>query len=293
MQAHAPVGRKHRDRLGQVIERLALHLDQRIVAAMHVEPFGDVVVEIRDAALGVGRGDHAQRAPVGQMPQVFPGLVGAIGLVQLVLPLAEVLFLRQLAAAAQLLEHGAVARVLVEECGVELEQRAESGVVECELAVGGEDGDACGQPVEHAAVCDDQPRHAGAHALRLGAVDSDAGAAAAAWRIDDIEQTPLAGDDRRQPPAVTSAGSAGACHFLARAAVEQFGLARHGIGRVGRFDGARIGGVDEDQPAAVVARPNRRGQRIEQRAHGFDVGLKDVVTGREIDEFMLDAADIA
>ena len=196
-------------------------------------------------------------------------------------------------SAAQLLEHGAVARVLVEEAGVELEQRAEGGVVEGELAVGGEDGDAGGEPVEHAAVGDDQPRHAGAHAFRLGAVDGDAGAAAAARRIDDVERAPLAGDDRRQPAAIAFAGGAGARHFLAAGAVEQFGFARHGIGRVGRLDRARIGGVDEDQPAAVVARPDRRGQRIEQRAHGFDVGQQSVVTGGEIDQFALDAADVA
>ena len=196
-------------------------------------------------------------------------------------------------SGAQLVEHGVVGRVLVEEAGVELEQRAEGGVVERELAVGGEDGDAGGEPVEHAAVGDDQPRHAGAHALRFGAVDGDAGAAAAARRVDHVEGAPLAGNDRRQPPVIALAGGAGARHFLAAGAVEQFEFARHRVGRVGRLDGAGIGGVDEDQPAAVVARPDRGGQRVEQRAHGFDIGQQRVVAGGEIDQVALDAADVA
>ena len=293
VQAHAAVGREHRDRFGQMVERFALHLDQRVVAPMHVEPLGDVVVEIGDAAFRIGRGDDAQRAPVGQVPEVLLRLGGAIGLVQLALPLPEVLFLRQFALRAQLVEHGVVGRVLVEQAGVELAQRAEGGVVEGELAVGGEDGDAGGEPVEHAAVRVDQPRHAGAHAFRFGAVDGDAGAAAAARRIDDVERAPLAGNDRRQPAAVAFAGGAGTRHFLAAGAVEQFEFARHRVGRVGCLDRAGIGGVDEDQPAAVVARPDRGGQRVEQRAHGVDIGQQRIVTGGEIDQVALDAADVA
>ena len=35
VQPHAAVAAEHRHRLGQMVERLALHLDQRVVAAMH------------------------------------------------------------------------------------------------------------------------------------------------------------------------------------------------------------------------------------------------------------------
>ncbi len=97
VQPHAAVAAEHRDRFGQVIERLALHLDQRVVAAVHVQALGDVVVEIGDAAFRIGRGDHAQRAAVRQVPHLLLRLDRAIGLVQLLFPQPEVLLLRQLA----------------------------------------------------------------------------------------------------------------------------------------------------------------------------------------------------
>src|SRR5450830_1108253 len=91
--AHAVIAAEHRDRFGQVIERLALHLDQRVVAAVHGEALGDVVVKISDAALRIGRGDHAQRAAVRQVPHLLLRLDRAIGLVKLLLPQPEVLLL--------------------------------------------------------------------------------------------------------------------------------------------------------------------------------------------------------
>ena len=42
--------------------------------------------------------------------------------------------------------------------------------------------------------------------------------------------------------------------------------ARHRVGAVPGLDGARIGGVDEGERAGLVARPDRRGQRVDQRA---------------------------
>ncbi len=124
VQPHAAVRAEHRDRLAEMVERLALHLDQSIVAAMHVEALSDVVVEVSDAAFRVGRGDDAQRAAVRQVPRVLLRLDRVIGLVQLQLPLPEVGFLGQLARGAQRVEHGRIGRRLVEQGGIELEQQA-------------------------------------------------------------------------------------------------------------------------------------------------------------------------
>ena len=129
-QPQPPVAGEHRDRLGEVVERLALHPDQRVVAPFEIEPLGDVVEQIDHAAFGIGRGDDAQRAAVRQVPGVLLGLDRAIGLVQRRLPLAEVLLLGQLARGAQLVEHGGIGRALVEEAGVEVPERAIGGVVE-------------------------------------------------------------------------------------------------------------------------------------------------------------------
>ena len=53
VQADAAVRCEHRDRLRKVIERLALHLDQRVVAAVQLQALGDVVEQIGDAAFRI------------------------------------------------------------------------------------------------------------------------------------------------------------------------------------------------------------------------------------------------
>ena len=68
VQPQPAVAAEHRDRLGQIVERLALHPDQRVEAALEIEPLGDVVEQIGHAAFGVGRGDDAHGAPLRQMP---------------------------------------------------------------------------------------------------------------------------------------------------------------------------------------------------------------------------------
>ena len=83
VQPQPAVAGEHRDRFGEIVERLALHADQRVVAALQVEPLGDVVEQIGHAAFGIGRGDDAQRAAVRQMPEMLLGFGRAIGLVQL------------------------------------------------------------------------------------------------------------------------------------------------------------------------------------------------------------------
>ena len=50
VQPQPAVAAEHRDRLGEIVERLALHADQRVVAPLQVEPLGDVVEQIGDAA---------------------------------------------------------------------------------------------------------------------------------------------------------------------------------------------------------------------------------------------------
>ena len=214
-----------------------------------LEALGDVVVEISDAAFRIGRGDDAQRAAVRQMPHVLLRLDRAIGFVELLLPLPEVLLLGQLARGAQAVEHGGIGRGLVEEAGVELEQRAEGGVVEGELAVDIEDGDAGGELVEHAAVRLDHAVELGAHGLGLGAVDGDAGAAGPARRVDHVEDAALAGDDRRQTAGVGRRRRARCAARRAPSRSSNSSSRATASVASSRFDRARIGGIDEDQPA--------------------------------------------
>ena len=66
VQPQPAVAAEHGDRLGEVVERLALHADQRVEAALEIEPFGDVVEQIDHAAFRIGRGDDAQVRPSGR-----------------------------------------------------------------------------------------------------------------------------------------------------------------------------------------------------------------------------------
>ena len=114
-QPHPPVAAEHRDGFGQIVEGFALDPDQRIETPLEIEPLGDVVEEIGDPAVGIGRGDDAQRAQVRQVPHELLGLGGAVGRVQLPLPRPEVLLLGQPSRRPQAVEHGGVGRMLVEE----------------------------------------------------------------------------------------------------------------------------------------------------------------------------------
>src|SRR5262245_35279019 len=122
-------------RLRQMIECLALHLDERVVTTMHIKALGHVVVEVGHAAFRIWRSNNAQRAPVGKMPSVFFGLDRPIGFVKLLPPLAEVLLLRQLSLVAQTIEYSGVGRCLIEEACVKLEQCTKGGIVERQLTI--------------------------------------------------------------------------------------------------------------------------------------------------------------
>ena len=293
VQAHAAVRTKHRHRFGQVIERFALHFDECVIAPVHVEALGNVVVEIGNAALRIGRGDDAQCAAVRQVPHMLLRFDRGIGFVKLLLPQPEILLLGQLAVGAQGVEHGRVGWRLVEKGGVEFEQRAEGGVAEDQLAVGVEDGDAGGELIEHAAMRLDHAGEFGAHGGNFGTVDRHAGAAASGRRVDHVENTTLAGRDSRQPPGKRFGLGARARKIVPRAAVEQFELARHCIDGILGIDRLGVSRIHEDQPAAGVAGPDRRRQRIKQHLHGFDIAGQLVVAGGKFDQFALDAADVA
>ena len=68
VQPQPAVAAEHRDAFGEIVERLALNADQLLETPLEIEPLGDVVEQIGDAAVRIGRGDDAQSAAVGQMP---------------------------------------------------------------------------------------------------------------------------------------------------------------------------------------------------------------------------------
>ncbi len=68
VELEAPVRAEQRHRLGKVVERFALRVEQLVVAALELVFLGKVLVEIGDAAERMLLADHMQRAPVGEIP---------------------------------------------------------------------------------------------------------------------------------------------------------------------------------------------------------------------------------
>ena len=155
-------------------------------------------------------------APVRQVPHVFFGFDRAIGFVQLRLPLPEILLFRQLARAAQRLDHRRVGRPLIEIGGVEIPERPIGGVVEGQPVIGAEHGDAGRELIERAAMRIDQAGERDAHGFRFGGVDADAGAAGLGAEIEHIEGAPRAGDHGRQPPRIGAVGRERVQNIVAR-----------------------------------------------------------------------------
>ena len=104
---------------------------------------------------------------------------------------------------------------------------------------------------------------------------------------------------RRVPATITGSRAsielvrrARARRVLARGRVEDFEIARDRVAAVARLDGARIGGVHPGEPSGRVARPHRRGQRLEQPPDRVDVAAQLLVVGGELGELALRAGQV-
>src|SRR5205085_4686873 len=111
-QLEAAVAAIDGDRLVEIVERLALDLDQGIVQALEGKLVGDVLVDEGEAAERVGRNEVAQGSLVGQMKQPLIRLDERIEHGELLLlEGAEVGVFRNAPALAQALENLAEARL--------------------------------------------------------------------------------------------------------------------------------------------------------------------------------------
>ena len=133
MQLQAPVGAEHRHALFQGVERLALHAGQRVDLRFELEALAHIVEEIGDAALRIGIGDDAQRAPVGQMPPGLARLDRRDRRPGVRLPGAEIRLFGQFACGAQTIEHFAVGRARGEEGLIERPELLIGGIAEDEI----------------------------------------------------------------------------------------------------------------------------------------------------------------
>ena len=268
-QLHPPVRAEHGDAFLQRVERLALHAGQRVELRGEREALRRVVEEVGDAALRIGAGHDAQRAPVGQVPDVLDRVDRLIGRERLRLPGAEVGLLGQLPLGAQSIEHFAVGRLLIEEGGVERPDLAIGGVVEDQPLGAVEDRHRRRQLIEHARIGADVALHLGAQRARVRK-DRWRCRRRPFWRrdLDHLEQLALAGRRRR--------ARAGARRPIARAPVGGLAASRDRTVRARvrpprrrpwRFDGARVGD-DWPRRSARRRRASRRDWGSRRAARG-------------------------
>ena len=272
-QLDAAVAAEHRDRFGEIVERLVLDPGQPVEAAREVEAFGDVVEQIGDAAFEVRRGDDAEGAAVGQEPAVALGFHGAIGFVQLGLPGPEIGLFGQLARRAQPVEHAGIVGVGVQKCLIEAPQPPVGFVVEGEPPLAVEHGNARRQLVEGAAMGLRHPLHGVAQLRGLAGVDGDAGAAAAELDRLHVIDAPLAADHDRQPRAEVGVVVQHPVHLGALVVFQQFEVAVDRIGDAGALGGPHIGRVGVTQIALDALgpdRPGRRGGEVAQQLGLFE-----------------------
>ena len=259
-QFDAAIAAEHRDRFGEIVERLVLDPGQPVEAAREIEALGDVVEQIGDAAFEVRRGDDADGAAVGQEPGVVLRLDGAIGLVQLGLPGPEVRLFGQFARRAQPVEHAGIVGIGVEEGLIEAPQPPVGFVVEGEPPLAVEHGNPRRQLVEGAAMGFRHPLHRVAQCGRLAGVDGDAGAAAAELERLHVIDAPLAADHDRQPRAEGGIVVQHPAHLGALVVLQQFEVAVDGIGDACALGGPHIGRIGVTQIALDALGPDRPGR---------------------------------
>ena len=292
-QFHAAVAAEHRDRFGEIAERLVLHPRQPVEPPRQIEAFGDIVEQIGDAAFEVRRGDDADRAAVGQEPGVGLRLDRAIGLVQLGLPGPEVRLLRQFARGAQPVEHAGIVGLAVEEGLIEAPQPPVGFVVEGEPALGVEYRNPRRQLVEGAAMRLRHPLHRGAQRGRLAGVDRDAGAAAAKFQRLHVIDAPLAADHDRQPRAEAGIVVQRPAHVGALVGFQQFEVAMDDVGDAGALGRPHIGRVGVAQIALGALGPDRPGRGGGEVAQQLGFFLQRLVAQIGFGEFAAQPAEFA
>ncbi len=179
VQFEPAIAAEYGDALEQVVERFALHRDQRVVRTFQRQPIGDVLVDEDQAAQRMRRHRQAEGAAVGQVHQLAHGLDQRGEHAQLLaLEGAEIGIFRHPAAFAQPLQQFVERRFAGEPILFEPPQPGEGRIEETEPLVRTIDRDGSVDAFKHLAMRIDVPRQIAFGAFEIGAVDREADRAA-------------------------------------------------------------------------------------------------------------------
>ncbi|MCY1217723.1 hypothetical protein D9M72_296480 [compost metagenome] len=284
-QANAAIGPKHGDAFGEMVDRLALNLNERIVARFEIDLLGQVLEHPGDPALRAGGREDAQRLAVRQVPEVALRVERLIDGKRGGLPLFPVELLRQLAAGAQPVKHFAIVGLALEEADVEVPQTLEGLVVELQALIAVEDRDGGRQMIERFGMALERPVEFLAHGLDAGYVDGDAGRAGRAAGIDDFEEGAVAPDDGRNLVAERCVEGGNRADLFARDGCEQLAPFGNRDRDIRSLDGVGIGLVDPGEGAIRAALPHRQIDGVEKGAEGHERSIEPIVLKLQLSEF--------
>ena len=197
---------KHRDAFGKVVECFRLDPQQCLEFAFKIAALGKILENPCQAALGVGMGHNAHRAPIRQVPPIFLRLQGLKLRKYLVFPALPFRHFRHLAVGAQLVEeHCHVGRGF-EECRWQVPEFAQGLVEEFQPLVLVKHRNRGVQTVQRLFLGPDGLGQFAACIVDFGGVLGDGRGPGIVAHRDRIEQNPVAIDNGRQLPGKLAVG---------------------------------------------------------------------------------------
>ncbi len=281
VQPQPPVRAEHRHRVGELVERRLLHLDQRIVLGLELQLVGDVAEQQEQAAHRVRLAHHLQRAAVGHAPHV----VGAGGQLLVAvelpgLPLGVVGGLRQPPALAQAVQHLGMAGLLGEPGRLQPPQFGEGRIVEDQLLGLAEHRHGVGDVVQRLVVRLDVALQELAQLLPFADIlRPDADPAAFQRLGGDVEGAALAGD-RRPADGVAPLAEVGRLAGQRVGGAVEGDAPVRGLVEAGGVGGLQPGGVDPDGRAVRRGDPGRGGAGVQEGREARRGGQARVLADR-------------
>jgi hypothetical protein len=271
VQLQPSVRREHRHRVGELVERRLLDLDQRSELGLEPQLVGDVREHQQEAAPWLRLAHHLERPRVGQPPEVLGGREGLVCAELRRPPPPIVRALGRPAALAQPVEKLAVGRPLGQPRWFQPPELGEGGIVEMQAAVLAEDRHALADEVEGLVLGFGQPPQALRGGHRVGDVlgpDADASLHRRRGQAKG-PPSPVGGDPAGRLASLAGARSL-AGEFVGGAVEGEPPLARL-ADRLGA-DGFQPGQVRERDGAVVRDDPGGRVARVDERRQPLGPG---------------------
>ena len=291
-QLHPAIGREHRDRFEQAVERGGAGAQQGIADGGQAQLLGPVLRNQHQPAIGQRLRDDPQVRAVTQRPGFLLRRTGQEPARALSPPGREIARFGHPARIARLIQEPFELRRIDHHGGLERENALERLVGKGQLALCIELGDPGGQLVQHGALRLAERAEGAALLFHVLDIDGVTGHAFIAQRQVRHAQRPArAVDRRRDDPLDRQALGCRLQGNLPRGqaidAFDQFRPVRHHGAGILAPDRTDIGIVDQPQRAVAPAEPHRHRCRFDQADQRGEIGTRTGRFGAQLHQFAL------